>query len=130
MRAGWVGFRVVSHNRHDIRIGAFSMEVIRQTRPDGRREQMAEQQDTAAAHADLEESGAFVLDPDDIVTYSPHDPPARSGQLAVGTDMQNGAGALCHACLMSSGTLAFIGTCAFGFQGRSGGCILLTVFWN
>ena len=77
MRAGWVGFRVVSHNRHDIRIGAFSMEVIRQTRPDGRTEQMAEQQDTAAAHADLEESGAFVLDPDDIVTYSPHDPPAR-----------------------------------------------------
>ena len=75
------------------------MEVTRQTRPDGFRK-MAEQQDSATAHADLEQSGTSALDPDDIVTHCRGHSPARSGQLRIETDMQEGSGALFHASLM------------------------------
>ena len=102
-------------------MGASGVEVIGETRPDGLSEQMAEQQDAATAHADLEQSGAFALDPDDIVTKGGNYPPARSGQLAVGTDMQDGAGAVCHEALMSSRTLALI---AFSASSAQAGCIL------
>lgn len=100
------------------------VEVIGETRPDGLGEQMAEQQDAAAAHADLEESGAFALDPDDIVTDGRNHPPSRPGQRPVGTDMQDGAGAAFHEALMSHDTLALIGFSAY----RMGGpCILLAL---
>jgi hypothetical protein len=71
MGARRIRFRFVSHNGHNIRMGAFRVEVIGQTNPDGFRKPMAEQQDAAASHADLEESGAFAPDPDDIVTKWP-----------------------------------------------------------
>lgn len=115
MCAGGVDFRFVSHNRHNIRMGTSGVEIIGQTRPDGLSQQMAEQQDAATAHADLEQSGAFALDPDDIVTNGCHYPPPRSGQLPVGTDMQNGAWAPLHEALMSSGREVFVGPCIFGF---------------
>src|SRR5690348_7795720 len=103
MRARRMGFGFMSHDCHDIRMGTLGVEVIGQTRTDGLGEQMAEQQDAAAAHADLEESGAFALDPDDIVTNGGNHPPARSGDLAVWTDMQDGSGLVCHKALMSPG---------------------------
>ncbi len=103
MRAWQVGFGFVSHNRNNIRIGTFGVEVIGQTLPNGGGEPMAEQQDAAAAKADLEESGAFALHPDDIVTNGCHHLPARSCQHPVGTDMQDGPGAGFHEALMSSG---------------------------
>ena len=61
---------------------------------------MAEQKDSAAAHADLEQSGTFTLNPDNIVTRGGGDPPARSGQTPIGTDMQDGSGARLHAYLI------------------------------
>jgi hypothetical protein len=102
MRAWGMGFCFVSDNRDDIRIGTFVMEVVRQTRLDGLRKQVAEQQDSAPSEADLEESCAFALDPNDIVTKGRDDPPTRSGQLAVRTDVQHGFGAVLHAALMAS----------------------------
>jgi hypothetical protein len=63
---------------------------------------MAEQQDSAAAEADLEESGALALDPNDIVTNGRDDPPARSSQFSIRTDVQNGSVAVLHANLMAS----------------------------
>jgi hypothetical protein len=101
MRAWRMGFRFVSDNRHNVGIGTFSVEVIRQTRPDGVTEQMAEQQDSAAAKADLEQSSAFALDPHNFVTNALDDPPARSGQLRFGTNMQDGSGAAFHEAMMS-----------------------------
>lgn len=127
MGARRMGFRFVSHDRHNKRIGASAMEVIGQTHPDGLGEQMAEQQDAAAAHADLEESGTFALDPDDIVTNRRDDPPARAGQFPVGTDMQDGSGAAFHATLMTSDTRSVVGSCIFGFSAQAG-CILRALF--
>jgi hypothetical protein len=101
------------------------VEVIRQTPADGRRKQMAEQQDSAAAHADLEQSGGFALDPDDIITNGGDGPPARSSELPVGANMQDGAVAFFHEALMSSERRAFI---AFRLRGRGGRCILPAVF--
>jgi hypothetical protein len=71
-------------------------EVFRETPPHGLRKQVAEQQDSTAAHADLEESGGFAPDPDNIVPNCRDNPPARSGQLRVRTDMQDSAGAVFH----------------------------------
>jgi len=80
--------------------GILRVKVIGQTRPDALTEQMAEQQDSAAAQADLEQSGTFALDPHNVVTNGFDHPSARSGQLRFGTDMQNGSGAS-HEALMS-----------------------------
>lgn len=96
-----MSLRRVSDNRHNVGIGTVSVEVIPQTRPDGVTEQMAEQQDSAAAEADLEQSGAFALDPHNVVTSGFDNPPARSGQLRFGTDMQDGSGAAFHEAMMS-----------------------------
>jgi hypothetical protein len=106
----------VSHHRHDIWIGALRMEVIRQTRPDPLTEQMAEQKDSAAAQADLEQSGSFGLDPHNLVTYGFEHSLARSGQLRFGTDMQDGSGAS-HEALMS-----FKDEGWFSFRFPVGGC--------
>src|SRR5690242_11958573 len=124
MRARRMGFGFMSHDCHDIRIGTLGVEVIGQTRTHGLGEQMAEQQDAAAAHADLEESGAFALYPDDIVTNGRNHPPSRPGQPRVGTDMQDGAAAGFHEALMSQDTLALI---AFSAYRMGGPCILLAV---
>lgn len=122
-----MGFRFVSDNRHNIRMRASGVEVIGQSGPDMIGEQMAEQQDAAASHADLEESRAFALDPDDIVAKGGDDPPARSGQLPVGTDMQDGAGAPFHGGLMSSETRVFVGIFILASWAPAG-CILPAPF--
>jgi hypothetical protein len=125
MRASQVGFGFVSHNRHDVRIGAFGVEVIGQARPDGLGKPMAEQQDAAPAHADLEQSAAFVLHPDDSVTNSCNHSPALSGQRAVGTDVEEGASALFHEDLMSYERRALID---FSASSAQAGCILPALF--
>jgi hypothetical protein len=96
MRAWRIGLRFLSDNRHNVGIGTVSVKVIRQTRPDSVTEQMAEQEDSAATEADLEQSGAFALDPHNLVTNGFDNPPARLGQLWFGTDMQDGSGAAFH----------------------------------
>ena len=63
---------------------------------------MAEQQDSAAAEADLEESCAFALHPNDIVTQGRDDPATRSGELPVRTNVQDGLDAVLHGALMAS----------------------------
>jgi len=88
MRAWRIGLRFLSDNRHNVGIGTVSVKVIRQTRPDSVTEQMAEQEDSAATEADLEQSGAFALDPHNLVTNGFDNPPARLGQLWFGTDMR------------------------------------------
>jgi hypothetical protein len=100
VRARRMGLRFVSDNRHNVGIGAFGMEVICETHPDALTEQMAEQQDSAAAQADLEQGGAFALDPHNVVTNSFDHSSARSRQLRFGTDMQDSCGAS-HEALMS-----------------------------
>ena len=71
-------------NRHDKGLGALRMELIRQTRADGVRELMAEQQDAAPAHADLQQSRCFVLDMHNVATDRGENPPAGSGEFGIG----------------------------------------------
>ena len=77
---------------------------------------MAEQQDSAPSHADLEQGGAFAVDPKNLTTYGLQHPPARCRQLRVGRDVQHGLGEVSHAIWMSSKELAFICPCIFGFS--------------
>jgi hypothetical protein len=76
---------------------------------------MAEQQDSAPAHADLEQGGAFAVNPKNLTTYGLEHAPARSSQLRVGRDVQHGLGEVSHPVWMSSERLAFIWPCIFGF---------------
>jgi len=66
------------------------------------KKQVAEQQDSAASEADLEESGALVPDPEDLATDADENLPPRSGQLLVGTDVQYGSAAVFHAAFCHS----------------------------
>ncbi len=75
---------------------------------------MAEQQDSAPSHADLEHGGAFAVDPKNLTTYGLEHAPARSGQLRVGRDVQHGLGEVSHPVWMPSERLAFIWSCIFG----------------
>ena len=77
---------------------------------------MAEQQDSAPSHADLEQGGAFAVDPKNLTTYGLEHPPARSGQLTVGRDVQHSPGEVSHPLWMSSERLASIWLCIFDFS--------------
>jgi hypothetical protein len=103
------------------------MEVVRQTRVDGLTKQMAEQQDSAPAEADLQEGGAFALYPNDIVAKRRNDAPARSGQLVVGTNVQDGSGMI-HAALDGVLSACVFGHLPFSAPRTGGRCILLPVF--
>ena len=91
----------MSDNRHNVGIGAFGVEILRQTGPHARTEQMAEQQDSAAAKADLEQSSALGLDPDKVVTDSFDYSLTRFSQLRFGTHMQDDSVVTFHEALMS-----------------------------
>ena len=88
---------------------------------------MAEQQDSAPSHADLEQGGTFAVDPKNLKTYGLEHPPARSGQLRVRRDVQHGLGEVSHSVWMSSASLAFIWFCISG-PFAVGICILPFVF--
>jgi hypothetical protein len=71
---------------------------------------MAEQQDSAPAHADLEQSRCFVLDIHNVAAYGGKHPPPGSRQFGIGRHLQDDSTAVFHAPLMCSRAMAFDGS--------------------
>ena len=117
----------VRKDRHDIGVGAVLMEILRDCASSVAVELVAEQQDSAPAEADLQEGCAFALYPNDIVAKRRNDAPARSGQLVVGTNVQDGSGMI-HAALDGVLSACVFGHLPFSAPRTGGGCILLPVF--
>lgn len=89
-----IGF--VSHDGHDIGIRTQRVEGLCQCRPGRRRKLMAEQQDAAAAEADLEPRLPFRAHMHDVAADGGENLPARPGQNGIWRDVQDGAGAAIH----------------------------------
>jgi hypothetical protein len=89
-----VGF--VGEDGHYIRIGAPSVEGLGKGRSRRVRELVAQQQDTAAPEADLEQGFPFRAHMHDVAADRGENLVSRKGQIRVGRDVQNGAWAAIH----------------------------------
>ena len=80
VRLPWVVILFVRKDRHDVGGGAVLMKVLRDCASPVAVELVAEQQDAAAAHADLEEGGYDRLHADNVVTDRSERPGAGFSQ--------------------------------------------------
>jgi hypothetical protein len=83
-------------DRDDVGIRAVLMEVLRQCAASRVVELVAEQQDPAAAKADLEEGSHDRLHRHDLAADRSERPGPGFGQDGIGGDMQNSAATVCH----------------------------------